>query len=181
MAPLDRFCAGIRKGEWTPRYADIGELTEAFRWSAERSVTRSATVSLLGNTYEVDPVLIGRRVELVYDPFCLDRVEVRCGGQSFGEAGPHLIGRHVHPRAETDAALAKGEPVPASGIDYTELLAARHEAELGRKISYRGLAGEANGNGSDGEAGSEGSGGSGGEADTDGSTDQAGTDGRAAR
>jgi putative transposase len=37
-------------------------------WSEHRSVTKVATVSLHSNTYEVDPALVGRKVELVFDP-----------------------------------------------------------------------------------------------------------------
>ena len=40
-------------------------------------MTKTATVSLHGNTYEVDPALVGRKVELVFDPFDLTRIEVR--------------------------------------------------------------------------------------------------------
>jgi hypothetical protein len=31
-------------------------------------VTKTATVSLHANSYEVDPALVGRKVELVFDP-----------------------------------------------------------------------------------------------------------------
>src|SRR5256714_2133932 len=43
-------------------------LAEAFRWSEWRTVTKTATVSMHGNRYQVDPALAGRRVELVFDP-----------------------------------------------------------------------------------------------------------------
>jgi putative transposase len=62
-------------------------LREAFLSSQQRTVTKTATVSLHGNQYEVDPALAGRKVELVFDPFDLTRIEVpisappiwRCG------------------------------------------------------------------------------------------------------
>jgi len=75
-------------------------LREAFLWSETRSVAKqTATVSLLGNEYEVDPALAGRRCELVYDPFDLTRIEVRYQQRAFGIAVPVRIGRHTHPRA----------------------------------------------------------------------------------
>src|SRR4029077_8883415 len=43
-------------------------LAEAFLWEEHRRVTKTATVSLHGNSYEVDPALVGRKVELVFDP-----------------------------------------------------------------------------------------------------------------
>ena len=42
-------------------------------------MTKTATVSLHGNSYEVDPALVRRKVELVFDPFDLTRIEVRSG------------------------------------------------------------------------------------------------------
>ena len=55
-----------------PRPAARGVL-----WSERRTVRKTATVSLHGNTYQVDPSLAGRRVELVFDPFDLSILEVR--------------------------------------------------------------------------------------------------------
>jgi putative transposase len=49
-------------------------LHEAFLWSETRMVTKTALVSLHSNTYEVNPALVGRRVELVFDPFDLTNI-----------------------------------------------------------------------------------------------------------
>ena len=51
-------------------------LREAFRWSVMRRVTTTASVSLAGNRYAVDEALIGRRVELRFDPEDLTRLDV---------------------------------------------------------------------------------------------------------
>ena len=40
-------------------------------------MTKTALVSLQGNTYQVDPLLVGHRVELVFDPFDLTTIAVR--------------------------------------------------------------------------------------------------------
>ena len=58
------------------------QLAEAFLWCEFRTVTKTATVSLHGNTYQVDELLAGRKVELVFDPFDLDDIEVRYGGRA---------------------------------------------------------------------------------------------------
>jgi putative transposase len=114
-------------------------LREAFLWRAERTVTTTATVSLLGNTYEVDARLARRRVELLYDPFDLERIEVRMQGRSFGLAVPHQVGRHVHPAAKAEL----DTPPAPTGIDYLALLEEAHEASLRREIAYRDLDEEA--------------------------------------
>ena len=79
-------------------------LAEAFLWEEHRRVTKTATVSLHGNSYEVDPALVGRKVELVFDPFDLARIEVRLAGVPMGLAIPHHIGRHSHPKAKPEVA-----------------------------------------------------------------------------
>ena len=98
------------------------DLTEAFLWSEYRTVTKTATVSLHGNTYQVDAALVGRKVELVFSPFDLETVEVRYQNKSHGKALPHNITRHAHPKARPET--PEPAPAPATGIDYLELTAA---------------------------------------------------------
>ncbi|MGH9181848.1 MAG: DDE-type integrase/transposase/recombinase, partial [Acidimicrobiales bacterium] len=61
--PVERWEAG-----GPPRAAEPARLREAFLWVASRRVTKTATVSLEANQYSVDPALVGRRVELRYNP-----------------------------------------------------------------------------------------------------------------
>lgn len=58
-APLARWRHHLPNPLPTPSPA---ALREAFLWSAHRSVTKTATVSLHNNLYQVDPILIGRKV-----------------------------------------------------------------------------------------------------------------------
>ncbi len=129
-APLDRLLAGEPPALPTP-----AALHEAFLWSEVRMVTKTATVSLHGNTFEVDAALVGSRVEVVFDPFDLESVEIRFQGRSMGQGLPHTIGRHSHPQARPEAAPA---PSP-TGIDYLGLLADRRDAELATSINYSQL------------------------------------------
>lgn len=129
-APIDRLLAGDPPTLPTP-----AALHEAFLWSEVRMVTKTATVSLFGNTFEVDAALVGSRVEVVFDPFDLESVEIRFQGRSMGQGLPHSIGRHSHPQARPDAAPA---PSP-TGIDYLGLLADRRDAELATSINYSQL------------------------------------------
>jgi putative transposase len=113
-------------------------LREAFLWSEHRTVRKTATVSLHGNTYQVDPSLAGRRVELVFDPFDLTGIEVRWQGSPAGQAIPHIIGRHAHPKARPEQPVP---PAPATGIDYLGLIDAGHDARLaGGAISFADMA-----------------------------------------
>jgi len=131
-APIARLLRGPG-----PRMASADALHEAFLWSETRTVTKVATVALFGNLYEVDAALVGSRVEVVFDPFELESVEIRFQGRSMGKGLPVVIGRHTHPKARPEAA-----PPPApTGIDYLALVAARREAEIAAAtISYADLA-----------------------------------------
>ena len=100
-------------------------MAEAFRWSASRKVSRTATVSLEGNTYAVDPALVARRVELRYDPEDLSAIDVFFEGRPAGVATPFVIGRHTH-RAVPQA--KRPEPTP-TGVDYLGMVAAAHEEQ----------------------------------------------------
>ena len=132
-APIDRF---ERTGPH--RQVDPDQLREAFRWSVTRRVTRTATVPLEGNSYGVDPALVGRRVELRYDPEDLSRIDVYLNGTKAGVATAFVTRRHTH-RAVPQAARAK--PVP-TGIDYLSMVATAHEesAGTGQKIDFAQLA-----------------------------------------
>jgi putative transposase len=130
MAPLTRFLAA---GPPVPTPADL--LAEAFRWGEWRTVTKTATVSLQGNHYQVDAALAGSKVELVFDPFDLSDIDVRHHGRPVGKAVPFRIGRHVHSKAVADA---PPPPVP-TGINYLHLIQTRHTRALGQRLQYAQL------------------------------------------
>ncbi|MDN5933779.1 MAG: Mu transposase C-terminal domain-containing protein, partial [Pseudonocardia sp.] len=87
--PLARWTEGVPDPLPRPSPA---QLREAFLWSEYRTVAKTATVSLHANQYQVDELLIGRRVELVFDPFDLTELAVRYAGRSFGVAVAFTIG-----------------------------------------------------------------------------------------
>ena len=105
-------------GEGTPEERAVPEpalLREAFLWSERRRADKTALVRLHGNVYQVAAWLAGRYVELVFDPFDLDRIEVRLGGKPAGTAVPFVVGRHRHPKTRTpDGRPAPSPPPPGS-------------------------------------------------------------------
>jgi putative transposase len=115
-------------------------LRQAFAWSAVRLVRKTATVDLEGNTYSVDPFLVGRKVELVFDPFNLTELTVYWAGRKVGKAVPQVIGRHAHPKAPPDE---DPEPVTWTGIDYLGLVAGAGRAAGGEQLRLANLAGDA--------------------------------------
>jgi putative transposase len=130
QTPLARWQAG-----GPPRAADPVLLAEAFRWSATRVVSKTATVSLAGNRYQVDPSLCGHRIELRYDPEDLATLTVFVDGAAQGVATPLVVGRHTHP-AVPQAAPPQPQP---TGVDYLGLVLAAHEEHTIGQIAYRQL------------------------------------------
>jgi len=131
QAPIERFLA-----DFTPSVPPPGVLAEAFRWSMVRRVTKTATISLFANRYQVDAALIGRSVECRFDPEDLTRIEVFDQGIPAGVATPFVIGRHVHPAVPQAAPPPPAEAEP--GIDYMGLIHSAHTAALGEgSIAYR--------------------------------------------
>jgi putative transposase len=115
-------------------------VVEAFRWSLFRTVTKTATVSLAGNRYQVDPSLVGRKVELRFDPEDLDSLSVYAEGRLTGIATPYVIGRHVHPAVPQ----ASRPPVDAPKVvDYLNQVLSTYDDEIAGSISYRDLDQEA--------------------------------------
>jgi putative transposase len=133
--PLQRWMAGAPFP--VPRPAD---LAEAFRWSEHRRVAKTATVSLHGNRYQVEPELVGHKVELVFDPFDLTFLRVRLDGKDSGTAQPFQIERHSHPKAKPEVPADAEEPKTTTGIDYLHLVDQAHSNHLGTKINYAAFA-----------------------------------------
>jgi putative transposase len=117
---------------------DPGRLREAFLWSERRRASKTALVSLHGNSYQVDAWLAGKYVELVFDPFDLDRIEVRLAGKPAGTAVPFAVGRHRHPKTRVPDGGHRAEPAP-TGIDYLAVLGDAWDAGLKEQVSYRSL------------------------------------------
>ena len=141
QTPLARWDAG-----WTerrPRRKDPEVIAEAFCWSAVRTVSKAGTVSLHANTYQVDPLLAGARVELVYDPFDLTApiAVTAAGGVPAGQAVLLEISRHVHPKAARATADADTAATgTTSGIDYLRLIETRHkDAMTAQPITFTAI------------------------------------------
>jgi len=133
--PLARWAKATPQERAVP---DPARLHEAFLWSERRVVTKTATVSLHGNTYQVDASLVRRTVELVFDPFDLTDIDVVHQGRPAGKATPFAIGRHRHAKTRTGDDEPRTEPEP-TGIDYLRLLGKDHDQTLQAQINYTAL------------------------------------------
>lgn len=131
------------------RWIDLETLNQAFLWTEERKVDKTACVSFLGNTYEVDARLVRQQVTLRYDPFNLREIQVWVKDTRY----PDAIPREVRRERQEGVAPPSEPPAPSAGtgLNYLRILKDRQDettrAALGR-LSFRRLQ-ERKGAGSD--------------------------------
>jgi len=124
------------KGQPGPNYATSTQLHEAFLWTARRQVTKTALVNFEGNQYEVDPALVGCQIELTFDPFNLEHIEVKYRGRHMGAAIVHEIKTHTHRKARPDETTTE---VIATGIDYLKAVEAKTARQATARISFAAI------------------------------------------
>jgi putative transposase len=136
--PLERWDEGWQAAGHGPAMPSADALTAAFHWSELRTVTKTATVALHGNTYQVEAALAGCKVELVFSPFNLEHIEVHYRGAVYGRAVPHRITRHAHPKARPQT---PDSPPAPTGIAYLQLVADAHQQQVAadERIGYQAL------------------------------------------
>ena len=83
------------------------------------------------------PFLVGRKVELVFDPADMTEVDVYWQGRKAGKSAPQVIGRHAHPKAPPD----EDDPpaLKLTGIDYLGLVSGADSAALAGRLRLPAL------------------------------------------
>jgi putative transposase len=126
QTPLDRFQVGLDQA----RSVDPQALQRAFLWREKRKVRKDATLSLQGNTYQVDAHLAGRTLELRFDPFDLATLELYLDGRHLGRAVVVTQGRQRHIAVERLVTDPPPPPQPKSSLDYLAALRAEYHQLL---------------------------------------------------
>lgn len=130
QTPLARFTAGLAQ----VRSVDPESLRRAFLWRQQRRVTKTATLSLQGNRYQVDPRFAGRTLELRFDPFDLSHVELYLEDRPQGVATVLEQGRQRHLAVARLATDPPDPPRPKSSLDYLAALRAEHQAQQQKQL-----------------------------------------------
>ena len=130
QSPLERFQESLAK--ITLRQADTKQLREAFLWREKRTVTRTATISLQGNRYSVDPLLAGQQVELRFDPFELSEVEVWQHSHFVGQGQVVKLERERH--LALDRIPPPAQEASPEHVDFLAALRAEHKALLAKEL-----------------------------------------------
>nr|WP_239657387.1 hypothetical protein [Mycobacterium riyadhense] len=128
-------------GGVTPAMPSADDLTEAFLWSEYRVVTKTATVSLHANTYQVDSALVGRKWS-----WCFARsIWKPCNPLPRQELRKSPAAHHFPPRpSQGQTGDPRTRAAAGNGIDYLELTATAHHEQLrhDERIGYHALYGD---------------------------------------
>ncbi len=102
MTPTERYQRGAHLVKALDPHLDLEPL---FYHQVDRTVRRDGTVRIGNRLYEVDLSLRTFEVQLHFDPFKLDRVEVSYRGTSFGLAKP--VDLHLNSQIQPSSAYEK--------------------------------------------------------------------------
>ena len=91
MSPAKALEDSINANLTFARFVEPQTVYEAFLWRETRQVNSLAAVKIFSNLYEVDEALIGKTVEVRYNPYDLTRILVYCEGGFRGEAKPYQM------------------------------------------------------------------------------------------
>jgi hypothetical protein len=123
MTPRDRWQAGSAD----VRYPNPAEIHEIFLWEDSRTVKKTGTFSLAGNEYRVDDALVGKTVQVRYDPLDLAAVRTYVNGQFRQIAEPATLVTHTHRKATPHRKTDKYLPLPSSKRLIDRLVAEHRE------------------------------------------------------
>jgi putative transposase len=120
------------------RFASIEELRAAFLWEADRKVDKTGCFKLDGKTYDAGPELAGKIVEIRYDPFASEEVEIWIDGRKDGTAKELVMNQ---PRQAPQAKPSE----PPGRSRYLDMLAQKEKERRQKKlgaIAFRDMGGD---------------------------------------
>ena len=91
MTPVKAMEDALNSGSVFSKDIEAGTVRETFLWRENRQVTTLASISINGNRYEVDENLIGKKVEVRYNPYNLNHMLVFFEGLFRCEARPYQM------------------------------------------------------------------------------------------
>ena len=101
-------------------FLDTAMVAEAFLHHETRTVDKGGCLSLEGRQYEVSAALIGAKVEVSFDPMCLDTITVRYPGMDPIQAKPLTIGEYCDPKPHVPVFMLPVEPQTSRLLDVLE-------------------------------------------------------------
>ena len=95
--PLDMYMSQIDK---VKSINDPDKLKMIFLKREKRKVKHDATISVNTTLYEVPPSLIGKKIEVRFDPETYDEIFIYDDGKYLGKAKPVILADNAHVKRE---------------------------------------------------------------------------------
>ena len=111
------------------RFIDASVVSEAFLHHEERKVDKGACISFRGRRYETKPELIGRKVEISYDPAAPEMLTITHPGLEAFTAAPLKIGSYCDKNPTLPVSMQGQKPSTSRFLDALEI---RHEKSRGQ-------------------------------------------------
>ena len=102
------------------RFMDAGVVANAFLHHEERTVDKGACVNFSGKKYDVGVALIGKKVEIVFDPMAPDTITVQYHGMEPFEVRPLQMRENCKPKPKLPDTMLPVEPETSRFLDMLE-------------------------------------------------------------
>jgi len=123
--PADRY----QKDDHPIRRMAPHELAEVFLLEETRKADKTGVISLFGHSFEVASVLAGQKVQLRFDPFDLNEVQVWKDGRRYDNARVLKL-RDPKKKPSGQKELVEAPVVVPTGLNYVELLHEEHRRQV---------------------------------------------------
>ncbi|WP_099082158.1 Mu transposase C-terminal domain-containing protein [Desulforamulus profundi] len=100
ISPAQAMEQAVTEGKILSRQVEPETAREAFLWREGRQVTSLATIKIYGNQYEVAENLMGKNVEVRYNPYNLNHMLIYSEGEFCCEAKPYLMKNFTEKRVQ---------------------------------------------------------------------------------
>jgi len=97
MTPLDKYMSQISK---VKTIDDPDKLKMIFLKREKRKVKHDGTISVNSKLYEVPPTLIGKQIEVRFDPETFEEIFIYDDGKCIGKANPVIYADNAHVKRE---------------------------------------------------------------------------------
>lgn len=123
------------------KYISSLECRDCFLWEETRKVDKTGCIKLCGTEYDVGCDLIGKKVDVRYDPFDLSIIDVWYAGQSKKKAQPLNISEYV-PKHEIPKLNSKTKPTHSRLLAVYEEKNQKRDKQKNGGLSFSQLAKE---------------------------------------
>jgi putative transposase len=112
------------------RHLSAQELQQLFLWEEERTVRKTSTIELEGNSYDVDVSLSGKKIQVRYNPFDLSVIQVWYNGMRYDDAAPAELRNQRHSKLPAE----QDEIQPVIASNYLEQLRTQQEEKKRKEL-----------------------------------------------